>query len=131
MFKRYIDTLLTSEHITVDSFNTEITDIGEVLSYSGGNFAFVNYKSSIKLSFINPDLYNDELSIRVLNDVLKSKYGEENIQVDPQSRSITINKDEKLLCIKEKDLEWKFIGDNKEYRRLYPEILPPEILSQI
>ena len=131
MFKRYMDTLLTSPHITIEAFDTNITDIGEIQKFSDGEFAMIKYRSSIKLAFINPDLYNDELSIRVLNDVLSSKYGKENIKIEPENRDITINKDEKLLSINEKNSGWKFIGDNKEYRRLYSQIIPLDILSQI
>jgi len=131
MFKRYINTLLTSPHIAIESFDTNIIYIGEIRKFSDGEFAMVKYRSSIKLAFINPNLYNDELSIRVLNDVLSSKYGKENIIIDPKNRDITINKDEKLLSINEKNSGWKFIGDNKEYRRLYSQIIPLDILSQI
>ena len=71
------------------------------------------------------------MSVRVLNDVLSSKYGKENITVEPKNRTIIIGKEEKLLAIKENEKEWKFIGDNQEYRRLYPRILPLDILSKI
>ncbi len=131
MFKRYIDTLLTSPHITIEAFNTNIINIGEIEKFSNGEFAIVKYKTSIKLAFINPNLYNDELSIRVLNDVLTSKYGKKNIKIDPQNRDIVIKKEETLLAINENNSGWKFIGDNKEYRRLYPQIIPIDILSQI
>ncbi len=131
MFAKYINTLLTSPHIAIESFDTNITDIGEIHKFSNGEFTMVKYKSSIKLAFINPDLYNDELSISVLNDVLTSKYGKENIKINPQNRNIVINKEERLLAINEENNGWKFIGDNKEYRRLYPQIIPLDILSQI
>jgi hypothetical protein len=131
LFKQYINTLLTSTHIAVDSFDTNITHIGTVQSYSQGEFVHLRYYSSIRLRFINPDLYNNELSIRVLNDILSSKYGEGNIVIEPEQRVITIKKEENLLAIKENENEWKFLGDNEEYRRLYPRILPLDILSQI
>jgi hypothetical protein len=131
LFKQYVNTLLTSEHISVKSFDANITHIDKVQSYSQGEFVHLKYYSSIKLEFIDPKLYNSELSVRVLNDVLNSKYGKENISVDPKNRTIIIGKEEKLLAIKENEKEWKFIGDNKEYRRLYPRILPLDILSKI
>ncbi len=131
MFKRYINTLITSKDITIESFDTNITNIGDIQSFSNGKFATVEYKSIIKLAFINPNLYSDKLSMRVLNDALTNKYGSDNIQIDAKNREIIIKKDEKLLAIKEKDSDWKFIGDNREYRRLYPQIIPLDILSQI
>ena len=131
IFKHYIDTLLTSPHIIVESFDTEITNIGEVQDHSRGLFAQIRYSSVIKLAFIDPELYNDELSIRVLNDVLAEKYGQENIKIDAENRTISITKEEKMLSIKEDNQGWKFIGDNQEYRRLYPRILPLDILSKI
>jgi len=132
IFRNYINTLLTSKHIHVQSFDTKIINIGDISAYSNGEFAQVEYYSIITLEFINPDLYKDELSIRVLNSVLTNKYGQENISINPEQRSITIKKLEKLLAIKDQeDGEWKFIGDNQEYRRLYPRILPLDILSQI
>ncbi len=131
MFKRYINTIITSEDITIESFDINITNIGNIQTFSNGKFARVEYRSIIKLAFINPDLYSDELSMRVLNDTLTTKYGMENIKVDGKNREIVIKRDEKLLAIKEKDSDWKFIGDNREYRRLYPQIIPLDILSQI
>jgi hypothetical protein len=131
IFKHYIDSLLTSPHIAVESFDTNITNIGEVQSHSSGLFAQIRYNSVIKLGFIDPELYSDELSIRVLNDVLAGKYGQENIKIDSKERTISITKEERLLSIKEENQRWKFIGDNQEYRRLYPRILPLDILSKI
>jgi len=131
LFKQYINTLLTSEQIAVDSFDTNITYIDVVQSYSQGEFVQLNYSSNITLRFVNPEMYNNELSIRVLNDILSSKYGQENITIEPETRVITIRKEEKLLGIKENEDEWKFIGDNEEYRRLYPRILPMDILTRI
>jgi len=131
MFKRYINTLLSSPHISIESFDTNITNIGEVQPYSDGKFAQIEYKSSIKLIFINPNLYNDDLSIRVLKDTLQDKYGKENIKIYPEKRVIIIHEKQKLLAIKENNKEWKFIGDNPEYRKLYPDILPLDILSKI
>ena len=134
IFKRYLNNLLTSPHIAVVSFDTNITDIGRVKSYNNGEFANLKYQTTIKLAFINPNLYNDELSIRMLRDILSKKYGKENIQIEPKNREITIREEQKLLAIKDNsssDEEWKFIGDNPEYRKLYPEILPLDILSKI
>lgn len=131
IFKQYVNTLVTSTQISVDSFDTSIVEIGGVNTYPEGEFVHLRYYSSIKLTFIDPELYSDELSVRILNDVLSGKYGQENIEIEPSERRITINKEEKLLGIKEGGDSWKFIGDNEEYRRLYPRILPADILSQI
>ncbi len=131
MFKRYLNTVISSKDITIESFDVNITDIGEIQSFSNGKFATVEYRSIIKLAFINPNLYSDELSMRVLNDTLTDKYGSDNIKIDAKNREIVIKRDEKLLAIKEQDSDWKFIGDNREYRRLYPQIIPLDILSQI
>jgi len=133
LFKQYITNVLTSDQISVESYDTNIIDIGEVYPYSNGEFAQLKYIATIKLAFINPNLYNDELSIRVLNDILTKKYGKENIEIDPSNRTITIKEEQKLLAIKDNSIDdgWKFIGDNPEYRKLYPKILPTEILSQI
>jgi len=133
LFEQYINNVLTSDQISVESYDTNITDIGKVYSYNNGEFAHLKYIATIKLAFINPNLYSDELSIRILNDILTRKYGKENIQIDPTNRVITIREEQKLLAIKDNSIDdgWKFIGDNPEYRKLYPEILPTEILSQI
>jgi len=133
IFEQYINNILNSPHIAIESYDTNITDISEVYSYDNGEFANLKYRATIKLAFINPNLYNDELSIRVLNDILSKKYGKENIKIEPQNRVIIIKEEQKLLAIKDNSIDdgWKFIGDNPEYRKLYPEILPIDILSQI
>jgi len=134
IFKRYLNNLLTSPHIAVVSFDTNITDIGRVKSYNNGEFANLKYQTTINLAFINPNLYNDELSIRMLRDILSKKYGKENIQIEPKNREITIREEQKLLAIKDNSSlisATEFIGDNPEYRKLYPEIFPLDILSKI
>jgi hypothetical protein len=131
LFKHYIETLLNSPQIKIISFDTNITKIGEVKNYSSGYFAQLSYISSITLNFIDPELYSDDLSLRVLNDVLSRKYGQKNIIVDRDKRTILIRKEEKMLAIKEKSKEWKFIGDNPAYRELYPKIIASDILSEI
>ncbi|HIC78954.1 MAG TPA: hypothetical protein EYP02_07185 [Sulfurovum sp.] len=131
LFRQYINTILSSSQISVDSFKTNLIYLGDVYPYQEGEFAQIIYQSDITLNFLNPELYNDELSVRVLNNVLVNKYGQENIKINPTQRTINIKKEEKLLAIKERNEEWKFIGDNPSYRRYYPSVLPAGILSQI
>lgn len=131
VFKQYINTLLTSKHINIESFDTKLISLGEVQPYSNGEFAQINYMSTIKLNFINPKLYSDDLSIRILNDVLSRKYGKENIDINPIERTIVIKKEEKLIAIKDHGCEWKFVGDNSAYRTLYPRFLLPDLLTKI
>lgn len=131
VFQQYINTLLTSQHISVESFTTKVLFMSPVESYSDGEFAQIRYVTTIKLNFINPKLYSDELSVRVLNDVLSRKYGKENIDINPVDRTITIVKEEKLLALKDNGRGWKFLGDNPSYRELYPRILPADLLTKI
>lgn len=131
LFRQYINTILSSSQISVDSFKTNLIYLGDVYPYQEGEFAQIIYQSDITLNFLNPELYNDELSVRVLNNVLVNKYGQENIKINPTQRTINIKKEEKLIAIKERNEEWKFIGDNPSYRRYYPSVLPAGILSQI
>lgn len=130
MFIRFINTLLDSPEIAIENFDANITNIGDIIDYGSGKFANLEYISTIKLAFVNPNLYKDKLSIRILESVLKKKYGDKNILVDGDSRTVIIKKSEKLLAIKdENSTTWKFLGDNSEYRKLYPDILPKEILE--
>jgi len=130
LFIKFINTLLDSPEIAIENFDANITNIGEIIDYEDGKFANLEYIYAIDLTFVDPKLYKDELSMRVLKSVLENKYGKENIRVDKNSRSVMIKKREKLLAIKDKNsTSWKFLGDNSEYRRLYPEILPPKLLE--
>ena len=131
MFRNYLNTMLISSDLQVNSFNATITHIGNIIPFSEGTFAQVSYNSTINISFINPELYNTKRKLLILNKILRIKYGRANIKVDTARRSITIKKSEKLIAIKERSQEWKFLGDNAEYRRLYPKILPTDILNNI
>lgn len=131
MFRKYLNTMLISSDIQVNSFDATITEINTVRPFSEGLFAQVGYNSTITISFINPALYNTQRKLLILDKILSNKYGRENIRVDSIGRTITIKKREKLLAIKDSSQIWKFIGDNPEYRRLYPKILPIEILNSI
>lgn len=131
LFKEYLNTMLTSSHLGIRSFDANITHIDKINPFSIGKFAKVHYKSTITIHFQNPDLYNTEYKILVLNKMLSQKYGKKNINVDTKKRTITIIKKEKMLAIKEHNKSWTFLGDNPEYRRLYPRILPTDILNNI
>ncbi len=131
MFRDYLNTMLISSDVQVNSFDSVITEINTIKPFSEGAFAQVDYNSTITISFINPKLYNTQRKLLILDKILSNKYGRENIRVDSIGRTITIKKEEKLLAIKESSQTWKFLGDNPEYRRLYPRILPVEILNNI
>ena len=131
MFRDYLNTMLISSDVQVNSFDATITKIGTIKAFSEGTFSQLNYNSTINISFINPELYNTQRKLLILDKILSNKYGRENIRVDSIGRTITIKKEEKLLAIKDGSGEWKFLGDNQEYRRLYPKILPIDILNNI
>jgi hypothetical protein len=131
MFRDYLNTMLISPDIQVNSFNATITKIGTIKPFSEGQFAHINYNSTITINFVNPELYDTQRKLLILDKILAIKYGRENIRVDSVGRSITIKKEEKLLAIKDASQMWKFLGDNTEYRRLYPRILPIDLLNRV
>jgi len=131
MFRDYLNTMLISSDLQVNSFDSIITSIGTVMPFSEGTFSQIDYNSTINISFINPELYNTQRKLLILDKILANKYGRENIKVDSIGRNITIKKEEKLLAIKDTSQVWRFLGDNPEYRRLYPRILPIDILNSI
>ena len=130
-FRDYLNTMLISSDVQVNSFDSVITSIGTVMPFSEGTFSQIDYNSTINISFINPELYNTQRKLLILDKILANKYGRENIKVDSIGRNITIKKEEKLLAIKDTSQVWRFLGDNPEYRRLYPRILPIDILNSI
>jgi len=131
LFREYINILISSSDIDISSFNAKIKHIDAVHSFKEGHFATIQYQSDINLTFLNPELYSDDVSINVLKDLLHRQYGKENIKINTITRSISIKKMETLLAIQTNNNQWKFLGDNAEYRRLYPRILPEDILEKI
>ena len=131
-FREYISTMMNSKDIVVQKYDTNITKIGKVKAFSNGTqFCQVDYDSDAKILLLNNNLYKTETSMNYLYDVLIHKYGRENITFDIKKRTIEIKREEKMLLIKEQDEPWKFIGDNLNYRRIYSNILPPEVLSNL
>lgn len=130
-FRDYINSMLTSCDLSIRSFDANITHIDKINPFSNGKFTKVNYQSTITIHFRNPNLYDTDYKILVLNKMLTQKYGKKNINVDTKKRTITIIKKEKMLAIREHNNNWTFLGDNPEYRRLYPRILPIDILNNI
>ena len=130
LFREYINTMLNSQDLNIVEFKTSITNINPVNCLANISFAQIEYTSDITINFINPELYSDDTKMRFLGDVMSRKYGYDNIRINTHSRTISIKKEEKLLAIKEDGI-WTFMGDNPEYRRLYPRILPIEILNII
>ncbi len=131
-FREYISTMMNSKDIMIEHYDTNITHLSKVKTFSNGTqFCQVDYSSNAKLSLLNNNLYKSEESMNYLYDVLIHKYGKKNILFDIKERSISIKREEKLIVIKEQDEPWKFIGDNLNYRRVYADILPREILSNL
>jgi len=131
LYKGSIYTMINSSNIKINSFNTIISSIKKVQPFSNGRFTTINYTSIINIKFLNPNLYNNELSLNTLQSILSKKYGQSNIYVDKIKRTIKIIKEEKLLAIKENNTNWKFVGDNTAYRVLYPHFIPNDILGKI
>jgi hypothetical protein len=131
LYRGSLYTMINSSNLNITSFNTDISKIGKVQSFSNGSFSNIAYTSIIKIQFINPELYTTELSLNTLHSILAKKYGQKNIYVDKEKRSIHITKYEKMLAIKERGIDWKFLGDNPAYRELYPHFLPNDILDRI
>jgi len=130
IFKQYISAMINSVDIKVVSYDTNITKINSVTTVDDLiDFTKINYSSDVKILFLNQNLYNTEQGINFLYDVLIHKYGKENIEINIKDRTLSIKKEEHMLAIKEKDSDWKFLGDNKEYRKLYTSILPYEVLK--
>ena len=130
-FREYISTMMNSKDIMVQN-DTNITHLSKVKTFSNGTkFCQVDYNSNTKISLLNNNLYKSEESMNYLYDVFIHKYGRKNILFNIKERTITIKREEKLIVIKEQDEPWKFIADNLNYRRVYADILPTEILSNL
>ena len=131
LFREYINILVNSSDIDISSFKSKIKHIDTVHKFKDGHFATIQYQSDINLTFLNPQLYSDDVSMNVLRNILMRQYGQENIKINSVTRSISIKKMETMLAIQTHNEQWKFLGDNAEYRRLYPRILPEDILEKI
>ena len=130
LFRQYIASMMNSTDIKMNSYESNITELSKVTTFSNETqFAQAKYTSTVKMHFLNDAMYNNEEKINFLYDALIHKYGQENVHIDVEARTLRIKKSEKLLIIKEKDTEWKFLGDNSKYRQLYPSFLPYEILE--
>ncbi len=132
IYKNQILTMTNSSNIEILDFSAKITQIGKVKKFSEGEFAKVGYTSTVKVHLKNNRLYDTELSLNTLYSILARKYGQKNIHVDTKTRVVTILKYEKMLSIKENPNDWKFVGDNPTYRKLYyPSFLPYDILDKL
>lgn len=132
LYRQYIASMMNSTDIEMSSYKTNVTRLSSIIRFSNGTqFAQADYTTKVTIRFLNDTLYNTKEKINFLYDVLIHKYGKENIDINLKKRTLNIKKPEKLLIIKEKDREWKFLGDNLEYRKLYPTFLPNEILMNL
>ncbi len=134
LYRSQILTITNSSNLSIVDFSSKIRQISEIYNFSNGEFAQVEYTSTVKVYLQNSRLYNTKSSINTLYSILVRKYGREHIDVDTQARVVTLTRDEKLLAIKDKlyNNEWKFIGDNNTYREIYyQKFMPIDILNQI
>ncbi|CAA6806609.1 MAG: Unknown protein [uncultured Sulfurovum sp.] len=128
LFRQYIASMMNSTDIEMKSYDTHVSKLSKVTTFTNETkFAQAEYTSRVKIHFLSSHLYDTDEKMNFLYDALVYKYGIDNIKVNKQQRILDIKKEEKLLIIKEKDTTWKFLGDNIEYRQLYPSFLPYEI----
>jgi len=127
-FREYITTMMSSKDILVKKYDANISKISKVVTFTDKTqLAKITYTSTTKIVLLDDKLYNTERSMNFLYDVLIHKYGKKNIEIDVKQRTISIKKREYLLMINNQGEGWKFLGNNSEYQKLYPSILPVEI----
>ncbi len=132
LFRQYLSSMLKAKDINMQSYTATATNIAPIRAFSNDTqFSQVDYHTEISILLLNEQLYNTDEKMNFLYDVLIHKYGQENIKIDKAQRTLTIQREEKLIMIKENGEAWKFLGDNSRYRQLYPSILPPEILNNL
>ena len=125
LFRQYIASMMNSTDIEMQSYETNITKLSKVNTFSNNTeLAQAEYISTIQLHFLNENLYDTEEKINFLYDALIHKYNTENIYINKTKRILRIKKLERLLIIKDKDSEWKFLGAGSKYRKVYPNFLP-------
>jgi len=132
LFRQYMDSMINSKDVKMISYRTNTPKIFPIRRFSNGTeFAQIDYNSTVTLKFINPNLYGSQEQMNYLYDVSIDKFGVENVSIDLNSRTLSVTKPEKLLAIKEQDMQWKFIGDDARYRKYFPNFMPPEILQNL
>ena len=132
LFRQYMHAMVNSKDIQMISYITNLPKISPIRRFSNGTeFAQVDYNSTVILQFINPNLYGSQEQMNYLYDVSIEKFGVENVSIDLNNRTLRVTKPEKLLAIKEQDMQWKFIGDDARYRKYFPSFMPPEILQNL
>ncbi|HHD75901.1 MAG TPA: hypothetical protein ENK82_07575 [Campylobacterales bacterium] len=132
LYRQYIASMMNSTDIKMNAYETNITKLSKVITFSNETeFAQAEYLSTNTIHFLNDAMYSQDESMNYLYDALIHKYGADSIHIDVKKRILTIKSIKKLLIIKEKETEWKFLGDNYKYRMLYPSFLPNEIYKII
>ena len=132
LFTQYITTMINSTDIKMTTYRTNVSKISAIKSFSNGTeFAQIDYKSTITLQFINPNLYASRKQLNYLYDVQINKFGVKNVFIDVKKRILKVTKSEKLLAIKEQNTQWKFLGNDARYRKYFPNFMPIEILQNI
>jgi len=132
LFRQYMDSMINSKDIQMTSYSTDSQQISPIRKFSNGTeFTQINYSSTIILQFLNPNLYASQEQMNYLYDVSIDKFGVENVSIDLNSRTLSVTKPEKLLAIKEQDMQWKFVGDDARYRKYFPSFMPIEILQNL
>jgi len=132
LYRQSIVAFINSSQIEEDLYDTNITKLSKPIKFSNGTeFVQAEYSAINRIRFLDDKIYDTEKKMNFLYDVFIHKFGVENIHFNLRERTITKKELIKLLIIKEKDSEWKFLGDNHFYRMHYPNILPLEIYKII
>jgi len=132
VYRQSIVAFINSSQIEEESYDINVTKVCKPVLFSNQRrFTRVTYTAINKIRFIDDSIYDTQRKMNFLYDVFIHKFGVENIKFDVKNRTITKKEQVKLLMIKDKDEEWKFLGDNHFYRMHYPIIVPREIYKLI
>ncbi len=108
----------------------KILSISEVIEHENVKYALVNYSFNMMVTFTSEA---ESSMFDMMKQNFIQQYGEDQISVNEEAQTITIQQNSNLFAVKDAQYEgsWKFLEKNDQLQQIADQIIPTEVQSQL
>jgi hypothetical protein len=114
--------------ITMEDF--KLSEIGDITKGDSASFTVIPYSYKMTMAYKSEDVTNEVLEFTA--GILQGQFGEENVTIDEENKSLVIINNSRMLAIKDHDAEeWSMLELKSDQMAMMELILPAEVYEAI
>lgn len=129
MIAQAMEDMAKDEVIQVELTDNEILKVSEVIEQKGKKFVFVDYRFVMKMVMKDLD-FDDEEMMDEMKAMYDEMYGEENVKINEENKSIDIIATNEMFLIEEGE-GWKFLENKENMGTVIEKVIPKEVIKEL